>query len=541
MIRRPPRSTLFPYTTLFRSRFLLVQMDGRTLYNPIFSGVYWDTVDLPLEDIERIEIVRGPGASVWGANAVNGVINIITKSASDTLGGLVSGGGGTQERGFGTFRYGAKTSDNTHVRVYGKGFDRAQQFSASGEPHDGWWGASGGLRLDTQVGARDTVTFDGGYFHSDAGRRDLRPQATAPFVLTNIEEEVTEAGHLLGRWSRTLDRDSNWSLQGYWDHIAREASDLLVAFRTDTFDLDFQHQFPSGNRQKIVWGLGYRYIDVFLQASSGDGGFILSWDRPNRHLQLFSGFVQDEITLVDGTLDVMLGSKLEHNDFTGVELQPTGRVLWTPTGRQATWLAASRAVRTPNITDTEAHSTFLQSVPGVGPFPALTANPAFESEELLAYELGYRAQATDTLSVDVALFYNNYDNLTVSVRTPALDPLPPPAVATVQRQNRMNGETHGVEVGGAWQATDWYRLYGAYTFREMQLHADPTLPAATRLGAEVAEGRNPQQQVYLQSFFNLPRNLELDVIGRVVGRLTGFNTGAPSAAVPNDISGCASL
>ena len=223
----------------FNARFqdkLLVQMDGRTLYNPIFSGVYWDSVDYPLEDIERIEIIRGPGGSVWGANAVNGVINIITKPAKDTQGGLASGGGGTEEQGFGTFRYGGKLRDDLHYRVYGKGFTRDEQFSREGDPHDAWWGASGGMRLDWQASERDAVTFDGGYLRSDADRKDLRAMSTAPFSFVNIESEITDAGHLLGRWTREFDKENRFALQAYWDRFDRTANTWNLP-RNIEFDL----------------------------------------------------------------------------------------------------------------------------------------------------------------------------------------------------------------------------------------------------------------------------------------------------------------
>src|SRR5437667_283469 len=302
----------------FNDRFngkLLVQVDGRTVYNPLSSGVYWDAVDYPLEDIERIEVIRGPGASVWGANAVNGIINIITKAAKDTQGGIFSGGGGTEERGFGAFRYGGTIGSDLYYRVYGKGFSRDRQFLRVGNPNDRWWGASGGLRLDWQVGERDSVTFQGD----------------------------------------------------------------------------------------------------FLGPSTSDGGFGVSFPpSPHRRPQLFSAFVQDQLTLVEDKLSLTFGSKLEHNDHTGFEVQPTGRLLWTPTKRQSVWAAVSRAVRTPTLSEDGIGTRQLPSFPaalgGAPLFARLAGSPAFKSEELLAYELGYRAQATDRRSVDLALLYNAYDN-----------------------------------------------------------------------------------------------------------------------------------
>lgn len=532
---------------------LLVQVDGRTVYNPLFSGVYWDAVDYPLEDIERIEVVRGPGASVWGANAVNGVINIITKSAKDTQGGLVSGGGGTEEKGFGEFRYGGTAGGNLFYRVYGKGFDRDEQFSQTGDPNDQWWGASSGLRLDWQASDRDLFTFDASYLRSVASRKDLRPTTDTASVVTiggvtfpntflNIEDEITDAAHALVRWSRTVNDNSNWALQIYWDLFDRKFEEIGGLGRFDTYDVDFQHEFLLGERNKLVYGLGYRFVDTSIP-DIGENGFIVTWLRNDRHTQLFSAFVQDEIALVPDQLQLLLGTKVEHNDFTGWEIQPTGRLLWTPTKRQSLWAAVSRAVRTPNVSEDELEWNHFVPVP-LGPpnfpegsigFPQLRGNRNFESEELLAYELGYRTQATETLSVDLALFYHDYDNLRVTVpQSPTNEGLPAGQFALpVQWQNGMEGETYGVEVGADWRLDDWWRLYGAYTYLEMQLHREAGLPAS----AEAAEGQSPEQQVYLQSSWDLPRNVEFDLIGRFVDQLSGFNTTNPNDPTAPDTIG----
>lgn len=541
----------------FNSRFqdkLLVQVDGRSVYNPLSSGVYWDAVDYPLEDIERIEVIRGPGASVWGANAVNGIINIITKAAKDTQGGLVSGGAGTEERGFGTFRYGGKTDDNLIYRIYGMGFTRDEQFTRTGEAGDGWWGGSGGLRLDWRAGEQDAVMFDAGYLQSVPSRRDLRPTTNTASVVTlggqtftnaflNIEDETTHAGHVLARWSHTLNEDSNWTLQAYWDRFERRFENLRFDTRFDTYDLDFQQQFPLGSRQKIVYGLGYRLVDTPLRDSALDNGFLLSWLGRDFRSQLFSTFVQDQITVIEDRVFFTVGSKFEHNDFTGFEVQPSGRILWTPTLRQSAWAAVSRAVRTPSINEDQLRAALLpvSPAPGVTVFPRLTANPDFESEEVVAYELGYRAQATQALSVDLALFYNVYDNLRVLVPQPTTSAGLPPGqfFLPLQWQNGMDAETYGVEIGTTWQVTDGWRLYGAYTFLEMQLHRRPGLDSS----AEAAEGQSPAQQVYLQSSWDLPgRQMEVDLTGRFVDQLSGFNLSNPNdPSAPNRIPAYFSL
>lgn len=501
----------------FNDRFgknQLVQIDGRTLYNPIFSGIFWDTVDYPFEDIERIEVVRGPGASVWGANAVNGILNIITKHSKETQGGLVSGGAGNEERGFGTIRYGGKVSENASYRIYGKGFDRDKQFSAMDDPNDAWTGVNGGLRLDWQVMERDAVTLDAGYFNEAPGRNDSRAMITAPFRFRNLEDEDSKGGHVLGRVRHVFDDDSSWELQLYWDRVNRDSSNDLFNWRWDTFDVDFQHQFPVGTRQKFIYGLGYRLIDAYVGPSTRDNGFLLDNDLPHRQAQTMSIFAQDEIALIPDTLSLTLGSKLEHNDYTDFEIQPTSRLLWTPTKRQSVWASISRAVRTPTLLEDHIRIASLQSTPGVGNFPQAVGNADFKSETVVAYELGYRAQVTDDLSTDLAFFYNDYDRLRVLVPQTAKPPFLP-----VLAQNRMGAKTYGVEWASTWRATKLWQLYGAYTFLEQELKRENNISFT----AEAAEHQSPQSQVYLQSSWDLPHDVEFDLMGRYVSRLSGFN------------------
>jgi iron complex outermembrane recepter protein len=461
-------------------------------------------VDYPLEDIERIEVIRGSGAGVWGANAVNGIINVITKSARDTQGGLATVGGGTEERAFGSVRYGGRRGDDLYYRVYLKGFSRDEQFAASGDPHDGWWGASGGSRLDWRASDGDTVTFDAGYARSDAGRRDSRPMIAAPFVFGNREDELSRAAHLLARWSHGSEKERRWSLQAYWDRFRRIFEGLDVQQRWDTYDLDFQHQLPRGERNTIVCGVGYGVLDSHLGNSESDHGFILSYVPNDSRQQLFSAFVQDEVALLADKSRVTLGAKGEHNDFTGFELQPTARLLWTPTKSQTIWAAVSRAVRTPSVADDELRSTLLQGTPGVGPFPQTTGNPGLESEQLRALEAGYRAQASSALSLDAAVFYDHYDKLRIQVPGTVFVNALGAAIRPQVRHNGMRGEAYGSELAATWQPSTSWRLYGAYTFLRLNLRADPSLPTATRTGSEAAEGQSPRHQVYLQSSWNLP-------------------------------------
>ena len=526
----------------FNNRYnnkLLVLMDGRTLYNPLTSGVFWDALDYPLEDIERIEVIRGPGASVWGANAVNGVINIITKSAKDTQGGLRSGGGGTEQRAFGTVRYSGKVDDGLYYRVYGKGFDQDEQFSPDrqaspdGDPNDSWRGTSTGLRLDWQATPQDTVTLDAGYTRADAGRKDRFPVRDGPpYAKYFPETETSDAGHVLVDWSHQTDTDSGLKLQAFWDGYRRQGDNGFADVGWNTYDVDFQHQFPLGGRQEIVWGLGYRLQQADLVNSRNDGGFYLTWLDNHPSSELFSSFLQDQIALVKDRLSLTLGAKVEHNDYTGFEVQPTARLLWTPTKQQSAWAAASRAVRTRTWTENDAQFTSPPANPDVPPSARTVANRDMDAEKVWAYEVGYRVQATKDLSLDAALFYNDYADLRVNRVNPSLaSTLPPPLTVASQFDNGMDGETYGVELAANWRLTDGWRLYGTYTFLQMRLHADEDLPAASRKSFEAAEGQSPEQQAYLQSSWDLSRNVEFDLIGRYVDRLSGFNpSGLPGVS-----------
>ncbi len=506
----------------FNERFggkLLVQVDGRALYNPIFSGVYWDAVHYPLEEIERIEVIRGPGASSWGANAVNGVINIITKPAKATQGGSISLGGGTEEHGFGDFRYGGAIGPKAHYRLHGTAFDRGEQFSVQGDTNDGWRGASGGLRLDWQPTDRDGFTFQGGYLHSVAGRLDVRPQATAPFFYVSREDDTANTGSVLLRWNRRRSPTSSWALQGYWYRSARHSESGLVSLRWDTYDLDFQQQFHLGKRQKFIYGLGYRLVDARLDGSLPDPGFAVAYPSSPRRPQRFSGFAQDQIDIVDERLRLTLGTKLEHHDSTGWALQPSARILWTPTQRQTVWAAISRAVRTPNFVEDDARVKTV-TTPGSSTLLEIRGNAAIEAEEIRSHDLGYRIQATPGLSLDIAAFHNVYNNL-VGTRAGAPEARPPLVIVPVNRGNFLKADTYGVEVSSAWQVTKDWRLSTGYTFLRMNLHRALGLPAS----ADAAEGQIPPHQVSQQSNWDLSRSVQLDLTGRYVGGLHGFNPG----------------
>ena len=514
---------------------LLVLVDGRSVYNPLFSGVFWDDLAYPLDDIERIEVIRGPGASVWGANAVNGVVNIITKSSEDTQGGLLSAGGGDPDLGFGTLQYGGKLAGNAWYRVYGEGFDRLKDQFSEGPINDKWYVGDIGARFDLKPDRKDKLFFDVQYIHSRNGVSYLFPKLAPPFTFRDLDYQNADTGHVMGRWTRTESKDSSLSLQLYWNHYQQDIENLQDTILWDSYDLDFHQNFPLGQRHEILYGFGYRLTDSFFSKSEADNGFIFSWDRPRRTTQLFSGFVQDQIALIKNRFSILLGTKIEHNDFTGFEVQPTGRLLWTPTKWQSAWFAVSRAVRTPSLSEESILLTLapVSTSPAVV-FPRLTFNTSMESEEVIAYELGYREQPSTKMSVDLAMFYNDYHRLRIGVFG---DPTRGPdgsLILPLIIENSMKGDTYGAELAADWRPFNFWRLYAAYSFLKMELRADASLPPAIITAAEATQGQSPRNQVYIQSSWDLGARVDFDLAGRYVSRLTGFDPGG-APGVPNEV------
>lgn len=499
------------------SRAVLVLIDGRSIYSPLFAGVFWEVQDTLLEDVDRIEVIRGPGATLWGANAFSGVINIITRTAKETQGVLVTGGGGTEERAFGAFRYGGALDHGLNYRVYGKFFDRDAGFHQGTGDFDAWHMGQAGFRADWAAGEADSLTLQGDVYEGRAGERTAIASFSAPFSETVEDDTALSGGNVLGRWRHAFGSTSEARLRMYYDRTNRRQ----VSFeeRRDTFDLDLNHNFRL-RRQEIIWGVGYR-----VTSGETDGVPTVQFVPSRRTDDLFSAFVQDDVTLVANRLRLTLGSKFEHNEYSGFEVQPSGRLVWTPHARHAVWASVARAVRTPSRVEHDLSLTSLVE-PATPTFVRLTGDERFDSEQLLAYELGYRIHPTEEVFVDIALFYNRFTDLfSLEPGTPFLEPSPPPGhlVVPVFIGNGLGGEAYGVEVASDWRPFGWWRLAGAYSY--LQLDLKPDAGSLDSTSEEAAEGSSPRHQVSLRSFMDLARQLELDLVLRYVSRLSSQDVG----------------
>lgn len=509
----------------FNGRFankLLVLVDGRSVYTPLFSGVFWDVQDLLLEDVDRIEVIRGPGATLWGANAVNGVINVLTRSARETAGGLVTAGGGSEERGFLGLRYGGSLGASTAYRVYAKTFDRGSgERLTGGAGADDWSMSRAGFRLDSTLPSSG-LTLQGDLYDGEIGETLTLQSLRSPVPRTVDTDMQVGGGHLLGRWQRTMSTTSELALQLYYDRTERTAA--LVEEDRDTFDVELQHGFAPTARHRVVWGLGYRRTGDDIRGTE-----LLSLHPARRTDELASAFFQDEVTLRPDRLWLILGSKLEHNDYSGFELQPNLRTVWIPRPRHTLWGAVSRAIRTPSRAEHDLRLSSEVAGPGAL-FPAsppavftVLGNPDYGSEELLAWELGYRAGLAPGLFVDVATFYNVYDRLRAT-RTgepfPEVAPAPPHLVVPVYPTNDLDGETWGAELAVDWRAAGNWRLSAAYTYLRVQLHERPGIDP---LNLSV-EGDSPRHQLAFRSSLDLLRGLELDLTARYVDELPALAT-----------------
>jgi iron complex outermembrane receptor protein len=472
------------------SNKLLILIDGRSVYSPLFSGVYLDVKDVLMDDVDRIEVISGPGATLWGANAMNGVINIITRPSYLTAEPLVSAGVGNRERTIGG-RYGAKVNSALSFRVYGKAFERgALELADASGAHDPWDKMQGGFRMDW-TGAHDSVTTQGDVY------RAHDTQADGQGGLTN---QKNVGDNIVARWQHRTGA-SEWQLQGYYDYTQRAQPPGGVAFGLRTFDIELQQQLTV-EHHRIVWGAGSRIHRYRIINSSS-----LLFEPNERTLVLNNVFLQDTIGLSQ-VLDLILGLKLERDPYSGWTPLPDARLAWHLSDTSLLWTSAARAIRAPTPFDRDV----VESVPGPTSI-LLTGNPAFQSEEVDAFEIGYRAQPFTALSLSASVFYNLYDRLRTVEGQLITTPSP---LLSLHWDNLLQGSTYGFETWAKWAVTDWWRLSPGVRllYKDLEFKS-----GATQLLGTSQAGNDPKLQTLLTSSMNLGSNVTFDTTFRYVGAL----------------------
>jgi iron complex outermembrane recepter protein len=477
---------------------LLVLQDGRSLYNPLFSGTYWEAQDVLLEDVERVEVIRGSGGTLWGANAVNGVINIITRHSRDTEGTYVEAKAGELESGV-AIRHGSALGESGHFRAYAK-LDKNGALDADNgkTAHDETDQKRAGFRADLSVNAQDQITVQGDVYDRKADQSVLKMSERTLSTSFVPDTAKLKGANVLARWEHQTSADSNWHLQAYLDHA--QLDDTIQSQDVDTLDIEWQQRLKINEVHDLTWGLGVRRVEESLK-----GGFTVSSIPENNNNTLYSGFVQDEIQLKPDLL-VTLGTKLEHNDNTGFEAQPSARVLWKATPTDNFWAAVSRAVQTPTVATTTVNA-HVGTVPSpYGPLVVnVRGNPNVESESMLSREFGYRGQFGTDVNLDATAFYNTYDH--VVSREYGSPEIGRYLTLPVDFANNISGDAYGVELAGNWQVTPTWRLHGSYSWLKMTLNARAGSSGIATFGSA---GSSPQHMAQLHSVHNLANNLELD-------------------------------
>ncbi len=509
------------------TRDVLVLIDGRTVYTTLLAGTYWEVQNLMLADVERIEVIRGPGGTIWGPNAVNGVINIITKSSKETHGEYVSVAGGNVNEGIVNARYGGGNGAGVDYRVYGLAFDRGPEYHPNGIDYDRWRAVQGGFRIDIAKGERDRFTIQGDVYDEGTGESVTATTYAPPYSQVLDGTAGLSGGNILARWHRSQGEGRDFELQAYYDRTNRH--ELNFEDLRDTYDIDFIDRFRL-SRQQISWGFGARW-------SHGANPTVVSglyFIPESRTDELYSVFIQDDIGLVDDRLSLELGTKILKTNYTGAQWQPTARLLWTPRPTQTFWAAFTHALRTPSDAERAFYlAGFTGSfVNGLPLFARFNANPAFHSEELNGSELGYRQLLRSNVYVDVSAFHNHYGDLFSEdlVGAPYVEtsPGPPHYLLPAAFGNGLLGTTKGVEIAPEWKPLPSWRLRATYSFLQMELMKGKN---STDVGSgPITAGSSPRHQATAQSGIDFSKAFSLDLTYRYVSRLPAQNIRAYSTA-----------
>jgi iron complex outermembrane receptor protein len=490
------------------SNKLQVMIDGRSIYTPYFASVFWDAVDVPVQAIERIEVIRGPGASVWGANAVNGVINIITMGAAIRRETSVAGGAGSTD--FGSVLHEGRVGDRVGYRLFAdaSGYDELKVSGGAGAQDD-WMQRRIGASFQATLNARDSLETSLRASDSHANSRHLAATALAPFDGQYVPFEAdAETWAASTRWTRQLTGNGHLQVDGFVDEWRRR--DDLDHFRR-TADLSLQHRVGGAGRHDVIWGGGVRYTHEVTT-----GSFVIDLSQAHYDHVLASAFVQDEIR-VGERVHLTLGGKVEHRDYTGASLQPTARLHWRMTPRHAVWTAVSRAQRAPDRIERSLRLVMsaAPSADGVPAVLAIQGNPEIAPEWLTSYEAGYRAVLGGDVVVDLAAYYNRYSDLMANVpATPRVefDRGLPFVFLPLVYANSVDAATAGGEALITYSPSSWWKLSGSYSLFSI----DPSYTASAT--ADTFDGLNaPRQHGFLRSTLSVTPTVDVDTTVFAVG------------------------